>query len=252
MKMKMEIEIAMKFGNATSFEEDFLRKNLMGPNCVRIAEELMQKARLLPGMRVLDLGCGTGLSSILLAKEYDVTVFAADLWIDPSDNYERFRQFGLEDRIIPIHAEAHALPFAHDYFDAMVSIDSYHYYGFEEDYLDTHIVPLIRRGGTIAVSVPGLQEEFSEGIPRRLQPFWEADMNFHSCGWWKALWSRSPEITIERCFSLECHGQAWDDWLECDNPHAKRDVEMMKAENGDYFDTIGIVARVDREESRDR
>jgi hypothetical protein len=26
----------------------------------------------------------------------------------------------------------------------------------------------------------------------------------------------------------------------------------MKAENGDYFDTIGIVARVDREESRDR
>ena len=41
-----------------------------------------------PGMRVLDLGCGKGLSSIFLAKEFGVQVWAADLWtplvIDPT------------------------------------------------------------------------------------------------------------------------------------------------------------------------
>ncbi len=31
---------------------------------------------LKPGMRVLDMGCGAGFTSIILAKEYGVTVFA--------------------------------------------------------------------------------------------------------------------------------------------------------------------------------
>jgi len=34
---------------------------------------------LKPGMRVLDMGCGAGFTSIILAKECGVTVFANDL-----------------------------------------------------------------------------------------------------------------------------------------------------------------------------
>lgn len=95
----------MRFGKYTNFDKDFLLQNMMGPNCVRIAEELTQKIQLRSHMRVLDLGCGTGLTSIFLAKEFGVQVFAADLWINPSENYERFKQFDLGDMIIPIHAE---------------------------------------------------------------------------------------------------------------------------------------------------
>jgi len=39
----------------------------------------MQVLTLRPGMRVLDLGCGTALTSIFLAREYDVEVWATDL-----------------------------------------------------------------------------------------------------------------------------------------------------------------------------
>ncbi|MGV8175091.1 MAG: methyltransferase domain-containing protein [Methanothrix sp.] len=60
---------------------------------------------------------------------------------------------GLEEQIIPIHAESHDLPFAQCYFDMAVSIDSYYYFGMEEDYLTKHLAQLLKPGGEIAVSV---------------------------------------------------------------------------------------------------
>ncbi|MGO0807151.1 hypothetical protein ACTPEF_24605, partial [Clostridioides difficile] len=40
-----------------------------------------------------------GISSIFLAKEFDATVFATDLWIEPTENYKRFKEFKLDDKI---------------------------------------------------------------------------------------------------------------------------------------------------------
>ena len=52
------------------FDRDFLRATMMGPNCVRFAEELTANIPFSPNMRVLDLGCGMGLSSIYLARTF--------------------------------------------------------------------------------------------------------------------------------------------------------------------------------------
>ena len=61
-------------------------------------------------MRVLDLGCGAAISSIFLARELGVQVWAADLWIDPTQNRRRIEEAGVGDRVFPIEAEAHTLP----------------------------------------------------------------------------------------------------------------------------------------------
>jgi cyclopropane fatty-acyl-phospholipid synthase-like methyltransferase len=80
-------------------------------------------------MRVLDLGCGLALSSIFLRLEFDVEVWAVDLWFSASENLKRIRDAGVEQRVYPIHAEARALPFADEFFDAVVAIDSYSHFG---------------------------------------------------------------------------------------------------------------------------
>lgn len=227
------------------FDKKVLLENMMGPNCIKLCDELTQKILLRPGMRVLDLGCGKGLTSVFLAKKFGVSVFAADLWIEPTENYERFKSFAVDDRVFPIYAEAHALPFARGFFDAVVSIDSFHYYGAGEDYLDSHLAPLIKKGGTIAVTLPGLQKDFFDDVPEELKPFWlEEDMNFYSADWWEKLWRKSSKTVFRQAFSHSCHAEAWADWLECDNPYAKRDIDMMKAEGGKYFDSIGLIAQV--------
>jgi len=218
---------------------------MMGPNCVMILEELSRELPLKPGMRIMDLGCGKGLTSIFLAEEFDVQVFATDLWISATENFDRFRELGLDGRIVPIHADAHDLPYAEEYFDGIVCIDSYLYYGAKEGFLDRYISPLVKKGGFIAVATPGLQRDFPGGIvPEELVPFWEEDMNFYSRDWWKDLWLRAKTIDLKYCRSMQCHKQAWEDWLKCDNPYAIRDIDMMKAEGGRYFDTIGLIAEV--------
>jgi cyclopropane fatty-acyl-phospholipid synthase-like methyltransferase len=47
-----------------------------------------------PGGRVPDLGCGKAVTSIFLAKEYDVRVAATYLWIKPAENWQRIDAAG--------------------------------------------------------------------------------------------------------------------------------------------------------------
>jgi len=222
---------------------DFIRENMMGPNSIRIIEELSESLDLKKGMKVLDLGCGRGLTSIFLAKEFEVTVFAVDLWISATENYQRFKALGLQDQIFPMHAEAHDLPFAEDFFDAAVCVDAYHYFGAEKDYLTKHLAPLVKRGGEIAVAVPGLKREFADGVvPAELLPYWVENMNFHSCDWWHNLWMLSDLVEIKECREMMCHDQAWKDWLACDNEYARSDIKMMEDEGGNYFNLTMIRA----------
>lgn len=226
------------------FDDLFIKQNMMGPSAIRIIEEISKEIMITKGMRVLDLGCGKGLSSIYLAKNYDITLYATDLWISATENYERFKAVMLDQKIVPIHADARNLPFANGYFDLVISIDAYHYFGCEEGYLSTYLAPLIKRNGEIVIAVPGLKREFTNGVPEELKPFWQEDMNLHSCTWWENLWKKEKIVKITKCHELHCFKEAWDDWLSCDNDYARRDREMMKAENGNYFNIVAISGRI--------
>ena len=164
------------------------------------------------GMRVLDMGCGKAMSSIFLAKEYGVTVFANDLWISATENWKRICEARLQDKIFPIHAEAHALPYAHEFFDAIVSIDSYHYYGTDALYLD-YISQYLKSNGQIGIVVPGLIKEFDAFAPEHLLPYWDWSMySFHTPGWWKRLWQFSQSVNVEVSDLLQNGFELWLHW----------------------------------------
>lgn len=107
-----------RFPRSAKYDPQWTLEGWMGPNVLWLAEWLCEEMNLKPGMRVLDLGCGKARSSVFLAREFGVQVWAADLWIKPTENLEHIRAGGMEDLVFPVYAEAHALPYAEELFDA--------------------------------------------------------------------------------------------------------------------------------------
>jgi SAM-dependent methyltransferase len=169
-------------------------------------------------MRVLDLGCGKAMTSVFLAKELDVRVTALDLWMDPDNNWRRVVEAGVEDRVCPIRAEAHALPFAAGYFDAIVSIDAYQYFGTDVLYLD-YLARFLRPGGQLGVVVPGLVRPLSDGVPPWLtepqsngKAFWEESCRcFLTAEAWGEIWRGSPLLAN---VTADLQPDGWRHWAD--------------------------------------
>ena len=64
-------------------------ENSLIQNTLYYTESLCNVLEIDERMRVLDLGCGTAISSIFLAREFGAQVWAVDREIPPSDNYQR-------------------------------------------------------------------------------------------------------------------------------------------------------------------
>src|SRR5262245_9063549 len=122
-----------RFPRSAKYNPDWLLASVSGgANALWITEWLTSALELKPGMRILDLGCGRAVSSIFLHREFGAQVWATDLWFSATENLQRIRDAGISDGVFPIHADARALPFADDFFDAIVCIDSYIYYGTDD------------------------------------------------------------------------------------------------------------------------
>jgi cyclopropane fatty-acyl-phospholipid synthase-like methyltransferase len=225
---------------------EFLMNNMMGPNVLRVSEEMASYLDIKKGMRVLDLGCGCGLSTFLLVQKYGAEVFATDLWIAPTKNYERFQILGIEDKAIPLLADVtKGLPFANGYFDILFCVDAYHYFGRTEEMLPS-LIPYVKKGGYIAVAVPGWQKEMANSIPKELKPFLSEEdaETFQTANWWRNLWSKAEGINIIDCKEMACCRQAWEEWLKSPNPYAVSDRGMLEAEGGKYYNFIQLIAKV--------
>lgn len=199
-----------RFPRSAAYDPRWQIDNLMGPNVLWLTEFLCEAMDLRPGMRVLDLGCGKAVSSVFLAREYGVQVWATDLWIAASDNAARIAQAGLEHTIFPVHADARIeLPFADGFFDAVVSMDAYQYFGTDDLYLP-RLVRHLKGSGRIGIVVPGLEHEVDE-----MPASWDWDFCcFHTPAWWRRHWSITRLVDVEVADRLPDGHDLWLLWDE--------------------------------------
>ena len=236
----------MNFPKADTFPQSIMRERSMGPNPLKLCEELLAYGNIPAGFVVLDLGSGAGLTSALMAREYGYVVYAADLWSDPSDNMRFFEEMGLTNRqAVPLKADATALPFAHGFFDAVVSVDSYNYFGRDPLYLGEHLLPLVRRGGELLFAIPGMARDRHDDLPACLLASWTPEQldYMHDMSWWRANIEQTEGVEILDMREMACTREAWADWLECDNEYAVGDRAAVEAGALINLNTIAVRLR---------
>ena len=238
-----------RFPRSSRYNPDWVVAGVSGAsNPLWLTEWLTQKLTLEPGMRVLDLGCGRGISSIFLCREFGVQVWAADLWFDSAERLQRVRDAGVEHAVFPIHADARSLPFPTEFFDAVVSIDSFYYFGTDDLYLN-YIARFLKPGGRIGVAQAGVIEEIDSGLPEHLQTWWAADQPYllHSAAWWHRHWSRTGIVDVDAGDTLDDGWRLWLEWLEAVAPENTMEIQAIQDDHGRHVGYIRVVGRLQRD-----
>ena len=181
-------------------------------------------------------------------------VWAADLWMSPDNNWRRIVASGAADLVCPLKAEAHALPFAQGFFDAVISVDAYQYFGTDALYLD-YLSRFIRPAGLLGMVVPGLMQPVGSAPPEHLvQPqsngkvFWESDCRcFKTVEFWQELWQGCPRVTQT---AVEAQPDGWRHWrdferaLEATGKNLfPSDAEALEEDHGRFIGLLRLTAR---------
>ncbi len=234
------------YDRAAGYPPHWLLDHEMGPNPLWLTESLMSVMDLKPGMRVLDLGCGRALTSIFLAREYGVTVWAADLWIDPAPNWSRIRAAGVDDVVFPLKAEAHALPFADGFFDAIVAVDSYEYFGSDDRYIAV-LSRFVKPGGQIGVAQPITFIEMDGEEPEHLRDVWNWEFHtWHTSSWWRKHWAKTGKVRVDVAEEIPDSARTWRDWedtMVAERAHDPAIAAVMAEDAGRTFGFGRLVAR---------
>lgn len=233
--------------NLNSYKEYMTGENLMGPNSARVLEELLAKhpVRLRSEDKVLDLGCGKGLTSYILARETGAKVYANDLWIPAEENAQRFRRWGAGEQIIPVHEDATELKFDKGQFSLLVSVDSYHYFATKKGFFEEKILPFLCDKAEVLIGIPGIREEYA-GRSEELLPQWlgKEAHTFKSPAEWKEIIGGHDRMETVETWEMGCFDPAWNDWLATDNPFAQEDKRVFETIIKPYSCFVGIYIKL--------
>lgn len=223
-----------------------IQSKIMGPNPIKLLIELLSNNCIAKNGYVCDLGCGKGVSSVYLANEFGFKVYATDICINPRKNKVFFENMGFsQNEIVPVLADANKLPFKKNFFDGIISIDSYNYFGCNFKYLDNNLLSFLKKGGYVYISVPVTNKNFPGQYSPEVLSVWSQNQlnTIHDIKYWKNLISCCRKAEIVDIYEMKSSEEAWSDWLKQNNKYAKQDCIAIEAGARNYLTFIAIVLR---------
>jgi len=159
-------------------------------------------------------------------------------------NRERFTRWHMQDRLIPLQEDATNHHFDNEMFDALISIDSYHYFGGKEGFFADSLLPCLKSGGVALIAIPGMKMAY-DGQSEELLKQWlhdEAYM-FQSASYWKRIIGEHEEMEAVRTWELNSFDLPWQEWFETKHEFALKDQEVYESHIKPYTTFVGIMVR---------
>ena len=161
-----------------------------GPLCGPVLQSAFRSLRLPPGSRGIDIGCGIGLSTVLLAEATQPggAVTGVDIFEEVLEHARtRTRNHPLAGSIVFHHGDMRSLPFERSAFDWACSVDCIGYPAGDFPGVLKELTRIVRPGGRVALLAWSSQQ---------LLPGYtmlEARLNAHCSAYQPYLESQLPE-----------------------------------------------------------
>ena len=118
--------------------------------------------------KIADLGCGTGVQTMVLAQNTEATITALDLYARSIDKLNATAEkLGLQHRVKGIVASMDNLPFPKEEFDLIWSEGAIANIGFEKGL--NHWRDFLKKDGYVAVSY---ESWFTDERPAEIEKWW--------------------------------------------------------------------------------
>ena len=210
-----------------------------GPGSRETTRKALSNLKGLPSRpRILDLGCGAGLRTVLLAQATGGDVIGMDIKRSLLDRLEEAaRVAGLSDRVTAVEGSMCELDFPRGSFDVIWSESAIYNIGFEKGL--KYWRDFVRPGGYVGVSEVCYA---TDTIPEELKSFWDEEYPDIKSGveFDRIIDSAGYELVAE--FDLPA-----SDWLDnFYNPLQERVVQLTAKYAGDEV-AQGVIGRARHE-----
>ncbi|HWI61693.1 MAG TPA: methyltransferase domain-containing protein [Symbiobacteriaceae bacterium] len=216
------------------------RAKAWGPGSFDMAFALVQAAGIVPGMRVLEVGGGSGYIAATLAKHWNVNVVTLEPWTDGTEILSVATQFGVGNTVLPMKQKAQSLPFPTNSFDAIISIGSFEMIGDERPQALQEMIRVARPGARIGIAEPMC---LPNPMPDDLAALdAEHDLQFRQCfrtlDWNLALFAGQGLPVVESYYYPEAY-QWWLEYREV-MPIKPAEKELILRDQGRWI-SLGLV-----------
>ncbi len=201
-----------RYPELARYSREVIYRNIQGEGGLFLAHDMARGMGLKPGMRVLDLACGTGETSLFLARHYGVHVFAVDKRLDESLLMSRASSEGLAHLISPKKIDVRWMPFDEGFFDAVFCMNAYFYFG-TDDLFAPYLLNFVRDRGRLCIASPCYREEISRDTPEEFMIEFPDCLAVHSPPWWRQHFEKTRGVDVLRC-ELHPHSREfWEDFV---------------------------------------
>jgi protein-L-isoaspartate O-methyltransferase len=198
---------------AMSRDDMYDHGRMMAPGGMLLAGMMARHLSPSPGARVLDIGCGRGQTSVMLASELGAHVVSVDLWTSAQERQLLARQAGVGERVLALQGDmTRGLATGIATFDAIFVMQAFHSFGARRGMLE-YLARLLKPGGRMVIGQTCFRDE-PEAIPVALRDDdgWNTEYaRYHSPGWWRALFLRGGHFAVDHCAEIPDGDIFWED-----------------------------------------
>jgi SAM-dependent methyltransferase len=184
-----------------------------GPGSFEMAKSLVESTGIKAGMRVLEIGGGSGQIATTIAKHWNVTVVTLEPWSDGSEIQTYAKQQNVENQVLSLKTNAQSMPFSPDTFDAIISIGSFEMIGEERHLALSEMIRVAKIGARIGIAEPMC---LPGPIPTDI-PDSDTKRSFQECfstlNWNSDLFSNQG-LEIVDCYYFDGAYQWWEEYRD--------------------------------------